>query len=1180
MMKKLIYRMLTGVAMLAAGSSCTDDFLSDDYVIPEGEAIVSATVDFHPLVSTEVNTAGSRAAGDALKDLDDIAVFAYDSEGKLFKIYSGADLIDLQVKEKNTSGSNTSMPDDAGGESAKAEESTARATFTLKDVPFGRYYFYAVANLGRQFIDDEDTREEFSTVDKLRDYTVEWNEDDVAANDQMFGYFTDAEDDESGGFQAPAVTVSRARVDLHAWVKRAASKITVVFDGSGLHDNIWIYVKSVKVKDIPRYCKIGSENWVKTLESDSMIVDGGSINYNAAGALPEGTAASPLYQEWLEISKGSGLKGAVTTGKDGNPVIGADGKPETHSEYAEALYFYENLQGNYPDDPKYDKRQDWDKVGYMPKPGEDDYKDNIPYGTYIEVEAYYNSENATNVSRGRIIYRFMLGENETFNYNASRNNHYKVTLGFKGYANQPDWHIAYVEPDQAIYADPTYYVSYMYNQKAIFPVRIKGDVQKFSVEIVENNWAPFDSIKNDPSGLPAGMASCVPKAGVGDGVMDFKWNRNVYVNAGKRDVTSCTGTYAGSTTESTNELNVAQYGYFYGLQRPYSRDGKSQGKYSEADIRKGAPEYATPIWAGFLALNVPDQLDAVLLPDPDYRQGVYDLKKYFYDNKQNYRELSKVDLTFTAGQTMKTVGSGNNSCEITKAPDGSITVHFPMWTRPKSMLGISGFTGNNPYDTYQRRAVVKITAEYNNKTIVKYMPVFQVRRVVNPKAVWRRWDDVSPFEVKLLRRLTAESNDFTPFNSEGGWRAYVKTWSAGDNGFITLSGGSGRDATGAIVGTTGTPVDFTINFNGTTGDADRSRCAIIQIEYHGLTCYHSIFVRQGYNQPLDIAGDGVKWSSYALFSCDPNAKFGTEWDETEENYIQATLTRSPLALGTMFKRGNYNGVLVSNNEQLGVSVSPGAYYKFKMSNGGTSTWKYMEGYPYTNSYGGWTVVHFPDDSVQKKYAWGRFLVDFDIDGKRERRHYRVPTMDEYTSLQRRADYGIGVLYGDGATHVATTVDDAYGFEDFDNDGDDNGMGSTRSTSRGMRGVIVFNPNNANQLFFSVGARGVGRRTIAGYSADSYDKFGQLRYSNVLAPLTGAGNSFRPIPYNMPASPGALYWVNTPSGNNMCWDCNYFDMNFIPYSFPVGFTPNYSTSDFNITHGGDALPIKLVLDESK
>lgn len=49
---------------------------------------------------------------------------------------------------------------------------------------------------------------------------------------------------------------------------------------------------------------------------------------------------------------------------------------------------------------------------------------------------------------------------------------------------------------------------------------------------------------------------------------------------------------------------------------------------------------------------------------------------------------------------------------------------------------------------------------------------------------------------------------------------------------------------------------------------------------------------------------------------------------------------------------------------------------------------------------------------------------------------------------------------------------------------------------------------------------------------------------------------------------------------MCWDCNYFDMNFIPYSFPVGFTLAYSTHDFNITHGGDALPMKLVLDESK
>ncbi|MDE6322814.1 MAG: hypothetical protein K2L85_01685 [Paramuribaculum sp.] len=1177
-MKKAIFRIFAAVALLAAGASCADDFLADDYVIPEGEAVVSATVDFHPLVSTEVNTGGSRAAGDALKDLEDIAVFAYNNEGKLLKIYSGTDLVDLQIKNKNTSGSNTAMPDDAGGADAKAEESTARATFTLKGVPFGRYYFYAVANMGRQFTDDEETREAFSTIDKLRNHTVEWNKDDVSKNDQMFGYFTDAEDDESGGFEAPAVTVSRARVNLHAWIKRAASKITVVFDGSGLHDNIWIYVKSVTVKDIPRYCKIGSENWVKTLDADSMIVDGGTINYNAAGALPEGTAASPLYQEWLEISKGSGLKGAVTTDKDGKPVIGADGKPQTHSEYAEALYFYENLQGNYPDDPKYDKRQDWDKVGYMPRPGEDDYKDNIPYGTYIEVEAYYNSENATNVSRGRIIYRFMLGENETFNYNASRNNHYQVTLGFKGYANQPDWHIAYVEPDQAIYADPTYYVSYMYNQKAIFPVRIKGDVQKFSVEIVENNWAPFDSIGNNPTGLPEGMASCVPPAEIGSGVMDFKWNRDVYVNAGKRDVTVCTGQYAGTTAESSSQTNINNNGYFYGLQKPYSIDGKSHVTYSDAEIKKGAPRYATPIWAGFLALNVPDQLDAVLLPNSDYRTGVYDLKDYFYNQKQNYRELSLQDLTFTSGQTSKTVGTGNNQCEITKAPDGSITVHFPMWTRPKSMLGISGFSGNNPYDTYQRRAVVKITATYKDRTIVKYMPVFQVRRVVNPKAVWHQWNDTRPFNVKLLRRLTASADEFTPFDSEGGWRAYVKTWSDGDNGFITLTGGDGRDATGAIVGSTGTPIDFTINFNGTTGSASKARCAIIQIEYHGLTCYHSIFVRQGYNQPLDIAGDGVKWSSFALFSCDPSAAFGTQWDAAKKNYVTASLTKSPLALGTMFKRGNYNGVLVVNNDQYGVSVAPGTYAEFSMSNGGRSTWRDMEGYPYSNSYGGWSRVSFGANSIQETYAWGRFKVDFDLNGIRETRHYRVPTVEEYTRLQLNSDYGIGVMYGDGATGVATKVDDAYCFEDYDNDGNDNISGTTGVGSRGMRGVIVFNTKNAHQLFFPVGARGVGRRTITGYTQNSYAEFGQLRYSSVLTPLTGAMNSYRPIPYNMPAAPGALYWFNKPDGSNMSWDCNYFDMNFTPYSFPTGFTPAYSTAEFNRTHGGDALPIKLVLDE--
>ncbi len=39
----------------------------------------------------------------------------------------------------------------------------------------------------------------------------------------------------------------------------------------------------------------------------------------------------------------------------------------------------------------------------------------------------------------------MLGKNTTYNFNAQRNHHYKVTLKFHGWANQPEWHIDYVE---------------------------------------------------------------------------------------------------------------------------------------------------------------------------------------------------------------------------------------------------------------------------------------------------------------------------------------------------------------------------------------------------------------------------------------------------------------------------------------------------------------------------------------------------------------------------------------------------------------------------------------------------------------------------------------------------------------------------------------------------------------
>ena len=47
-----------------------------------------------------------------------------------------------------------------------------------------------------------------------------------------------------------------------------------------------------------------------------------------------------------------------------------------------------------------------------------------------------------------------------------------------------------------------------------------------------------------------------------------------------------------------------------------------------------------------------------------------------------------------------------------------------------------------------------------------------------------------------------------------------------------------------VRGSTGTPIDFTIRFNGTCNE-NESRCAIIRVDYHNYSCQHLIFVRQG-----------------------------------------------------------------------------------------------------------------------------------------------------------------------------------------------------------------------------------------------------------------------------------------------------------------------------------------------
>lgn len=1134
MLNKILY-VISSVLLSTVFMSCEDDLRIDE-IIPEGEGSISFEVTYNPLRAVKVNTGESRTAGNAIGAIKELTVYMYDAEENLVDIFPSSKFSDYKI---NQSG-NSEMPSDGG---KQAESTTAKATFTIAGIPFGKYYFYVVANMAAF------SKDKVPTVNDLKSKTVTWDVDDIAANNQMFGYFTYPGDDESSkGFDAQLCTIAKKETSLHAWMKRAASKVTVCFDGSGLNENVWIYVKSVTIKDIPATCTIGKENKVpiepisagvtnpgqEPNNWNTVFAKGETLFYNKDGVIKNGTKAADDYHNWLTVAKGSGIQGSVS--KEG----------KEHTEDAEALYFYENCQGDFKDNPNkawYDKQvKDIKETGENSyKWGQKDFKDNVPGGTYIEVEGYYVSTNPNQVSNGPIIYRFMLGQDIEYNYNAARNDHYKVTLGFKGYANQPDWHINYAEKDPEIYTGQTYYLSYAYNQKGIFPIRIVGNVTEFEVEIVENNWAPYDATNATASW------DSVPPQTVGEGAMAFKWNRNVYMNSG----------YINTTEDATSK------GFYYGLHKT---------DFSDEEIAKGAPRYRTPIWAGFLALQVPEDPGAVIFANDDgyeYYQNVHYLKNYFYatdggghgkyTNKidQHIRKFSKDDLSFSEGQTEKTVGTGNNACRITKAKDGSITVHLPMWTRQKNLFSISGFTGNNPYDTYQRKATVKLKAKYESNTVTQFKPVYQVRRVVNPKGVWRRWDDNTSFNVKLTRRLTADAPTFTEFDSDGEWRAHI---SIGSTDFISLSGGD-RTEGDYIYGKTDTPINFTVNFSG-VGQKE-TKCAVIQIEYHGFTCSHQIFVRQGYFNPIKVVGS-ARWSSFSLYSCDAKTPYETVWDEANPKYINAVVTASPLALGTLFKRGNYaEGILIANNatDGFGVLQNPGDK-PFQLTNGETASWSNIKGIPFSNNTSG-NKNPYPEGSINNTFRWGRFKATV----LEEPRYYRVPTHDEYMALLQ-GEYGVGVLYADGATEPAKDVDVAYGFEDFDNSGDNNT--SEAGNKAGMRGIIVYNPTTANQVFFPIGARGIGRRTLQNASSTK----GILRYGavpNVLDAGTSASpqnNQYRPIPYNLPASPGAIYWTNQVESNSfLSWDMNYFDLNFNAYDFTIGYNPT-----------GDALPIKLVVDE--
>lgn len=97
-------------------------------------------------------------------------------------------------------------------------------------------------------------------------------------------------------------------------------------------------------------------------------------------------------------------------------------------------------------------------------------------------------------------------------------------------------------------------------------------------------------------------------------------------------------------------------------------------------------------------------------------------------------------------------------------------------------------------------------------------------------------------------------------------------------------------------GSTGSEIRFTCQPAGTIGE-DQSRCGIILVRYHNLSCYHHIFVRQGY-APIRVAGS-AKWHTFNLKYQDHEAAAPCE----EVRSSATAMSTSPLTPSTTSSTG-------------------------------------------------------------------------------------------------------------------------------------------------------------------------------------------------------------------------------------------------------------------------------------
>lgn len=945
------------LVLVLALSSCEDEYLYDPNYIGEGAANIEAEVTFYQSVS-ELSRADGEGdyenpvtggtPGNEIGDVTSLEVLLYDLNGRLVKKY-GKENFTFQFEKINEDTSSDAIPTESEGNNPhKAELKTGRATFTLKEVPFGKYRMYAVANMDNW----EDYATEIDSEDGLKNILLTWK-DNIADNNQMFGYFklasTNSSDNKSSGFQGDDLIINNPNIKLHSWLKRVVSKVTVAFDGTKLKDGVEIFIKSVEIRDIPSEVFLGADN---TIMSESKLVDKCQIMNYGKG--------EDYSDQWIGyVSKNHPINGFDQSVVNNTSLNSKQKLDLLHSETTNAFFFYENLQGNGKENTPSDKRQQVNdghkELGVVSYPNGSDpndiaWKDAKKYGTYIVVHAYYKSTNP-NEGEGDIIYRFMLGKDIKLDYNAERNYHYKLTLCFNGWANDVDWHIDYRRPEQKLRFPHPFYISYLYGQSAMLPIEFDADkdvsIEEIEIMITSNNWYPDNA-----------------------------------------------GAYAA-------DLDYNQ------MQIPGPQDNNKFWLYLNSPITNYTGN-------GFLSVRKPENL--IIVPNPTGGLQPNSNQSHFESTGQGHRVYTKEELVLSKIPVYEaeTADEAHVAWE-----DGTYYVKLPIWTRARELMSLTGYTGNNPYTNYYRFAKVKLKVTLvdgsGNRTILEEMvnnngetineiDVQQVRRVVNPKGVWRSSGNTDEFHVVLKTLEDETATSFTPIKSDGPWRAYVLHDTEADenfeNGFIKLTGNKyTTEATttfsfndtesptimtrNCIEGVGNSDIDFTIKF--VKGRAPSPRYALIRVEYNNYTCYHLIFVRQGYEAD-DTFGDGNEWMTCNNISMD---KVGID----------------PRDEGSLFKYGSWAGIPSSlnvNNKTPWVMIKPNDFAgnalgnaSISLTNGNTQTFEEI-----TESAGG-----FPSPSGMRVATLEDFL------GKL--------TPEDQDNQTFPVKTGVGILYADGANETIT-----------------------------------------------------------------------------------------------------------------------------------------------------------------